>query len=133
MSRLSKEIIYWNHFQIRYSTLEEGCKNKGFVTTCQKCEYGLPLASDNKWFFSRSCLQHSYLYRHVFFPPAIVFAIFNMSFCYLLLWSEQFVSAWNSKDVTSSSWRQRCLLFFFPWLYCTGFWLFHINLNSSIQ
>lgn len=32
--RLSKKIIYWNHFQIRYFTLEESCKNKGFVTTC---------------------------------------------------------------------------------------------------
>lgn len=50
MPRLSWEIIYWNHFQIRYFTLEEGCKNKGFVTTCHKCEYGLPPALDNKWF-----------------------------------------------------------------------------------
>lgn len=49
MPRLSWEIIYWNHFQIRYFTLE-GCKNKGFVTTCQKCEYRLPPALDNKWF-----------------------------------------------------------------------------------
>lgn len=50
MPRLSSEIIYWNHFQIRYFTLEEGCKNKGFVTTCHKREYGLPPALDNKWF-----------------------------------------------------------------------------------
>lgn len=50
MPRLSWEIIYWNHFQIRYFTSEEGCKNKGFVTTCHKCEYGLPPALDNKWY-----------------------------------------------------------------------------------
>lgn len=50
MPRFSREIVYWNHFQIRYFTLEEGCKNKGFVTTCHKCEYRLPPGLDNKWF-----------------------------------------------------------------------------------
>ena len=112
MLRLSREIIHWNHFQIRYLTLEEGWKNKAFVTTCHKCDYRLPPALDNKW-FSREVVYNMVAFISMFSSLLALYLSFLIqAFVIYCSKANNLFSAWNSRDVTSSSKRQFCLFFF---------------------
>lgn len=113
MPRLSREIIYWNYFQIRYLTLEEGWKNKCFVTTCHKCDYRLPPALDNKW-FSREVVYNVVAFISMFSSLLALYLSFLIqAFAVYCSKANNLFSAWNSRDVTPSSKRQFCLFFFF--------------------
>ena len=95
MPRLSREIIYWNHFQIRYLTLEEGWKNKGFVTTCHKCDYRLPPALDNKW-FSREVVYNMVAFISMFSSLLALYLSFLIqAFVIYCSKANDLFSAWN--------------------------------------